>query len=170
MCGALAESDLGEASADQRGERAFILADIVDRQRRSEIMARIGPRDTAPEMAVRRMAHGMGFRFRLHRRDLPGCPDLVFSGRRLAIFVHGCFWHRHSGCANATMPKTRPDFWERKLGGNVARDRRNCEELARLGWRTLVIWECEAEDPARLQSILSAALTRSDRPRHKTAG
>jgi DNA mismatch endonuclease (patch repair protein) len=146
------------------------MADIVDRQRRSEMMARIGPRDTAPELAVRSMAHRMGFRFRLHRRELPGRPDLVFAGQHLAVFVHGCFWHRHSGCANATMPKTRSEFWQRKLGGNVERDRRNCEQLARLGWRTLVIWECEAEDPARLQAILSTALARSDRRQHKLAG
>jgi len=132
-------------------------------------MARIGPCDTAPELAVRSMAHRMGFRFRLHRRELPGRPDLVFPGQRLAVFVHGCFWHQHPGCANATMPKTRPEFWRRKLNGNVERDRRNCDQLTRLGWRTLVIWECETEDPARLYSILSAALTRADARRHKLA-
>ncbi|MGE3900043.1 MAG: very short patch repair endonuclease [Variibacter sp.] len=146
------------------------MADTVDHQRRSAIMARIGPRDTAPELAVRSMAHRMGFRYRLHRKDLPGRPDLVFAGQRLAVFVHGCFWHRHGGCANATMPKTRPEFWQNKLNGNVARDRRNCEQLERMGWRTLVIWECETEDTARLQSILSATLTRHDARQHKLAG
>lgn len=140
------------------GQRDSNLADIVDRQRRSEIMARIGPRDTVPELAVRRAAHGMGFRFRLHRKELPGCPDLVFARHRLAVFVHGCFWHRHAGCKNATMPKTRPEFWEQKFWGNVERDCRACEQLERLGWRTLIIWECEAENAARLESILSAAL------------
>ena len=134
------------------------MADIVDQQRRSEIMARIRSRDTVPELAVRSMAHRMGFRFRLHRKGLPGRPDLVFVGRRLAVFVHGCFWHRHCGCTNATMPKTRADFWQRKFDGNVERDRRNCEDLTRLGWKSLVIWECETEDSARLESILDAAL------------
>jgi DNA mismatch endonuclease (patch repair protein) len=121
-------------------------------------MARIGPRDTVPEMAVRRAAHRMGFRFRLHRKELPGRPDLVFARHRLVVFVHGCFWHRHAGCSNCTMPKTRPEFWQKKFRGNVERDRRACEQLERQGWRTLVIWECEAEDPARLDAILSAAL------------
>lgn len=121
-------------------------------------MSRIGPRNTVPELAVRRAAHRMGFRFRLHRKELPGRPDLVFAKHRLAVFVHGCFWHRHADCANSTMPKTRPEFWQRKFQGNVERDHRNCEQLARLGWRTLIIWECEAEDSARLDSIVSAAL------------
>lgn len=133
------------------------MADIVDRQRRSEIMSRIGPRHTAPEIAVRRAAHRLGLRFRLHRRNLPGSPDLVFAKHRLAVFVHGCFWHRHRGCPNAAMPKTRPEFWQRKFEGNVARDARSCAELRRLGWRTLIIWECEAEDPARLDHILRTA-------------
>jgi DNA mismatch endonuclease, patch repair protein len=147
------------------------VADTVDRQRRSEIMARIGPRDTVPEMAVRRAAHRMGFRFRLHRKDLPGRPDLVFPKHRLAIFVHGCFWHRHIGCANCTMPKTRPEFWQRKFRGNVERDLRVCEQLKRLGWRTLVVWECETEDPARLNAILCAAFDPAAVHRHeKLAG
>lgn len=130
------------------------MADIIDRQRRSEIMSRIGPRHTAPEIAVRRAAHQIGLRFRLHRRDLPGSPDLVFARYRLAVFVHGCFWHRHRGCPGATTPKTRPEFWQRKFDGNVARDTRNCAELKKLGWRILIIWECETEDSARLDRIL----------------
>jgi DNA mismatch endonuclease (patch repair protein) len=147
------------------------LADIVDRQRRSEIMSRIGPRDTVPELAVRRAAHRMGFRFRLHRKELPGRPDLVFARHRLAVFVHGCFWHRHAGCKNATMPKTRPEFWQQKFTGNVERDRRACAQLERLGWRTLIIWECEAEKPARLESILSAALEpHAEHRRERLAG
>jgi DNA mismatch endonuclease, patch repair protein len=152
------------------GGRGLDVVDIVDRQRRSEMMSRIGPRNTVPELAVRSMAHRMGFRFRIHRKGLPGRPDLVFPRHRLAVFVHGCFWHRHGGCANATMPKTRPEFWRRKFRGNVERDRRSCEQLARLGWRTLVVWECEAEDPARLQSILSAALEHTERLHEKLAG
>lgn len=130
-------------------------------------MSHIRPRDTAPEMVVRCAAHRMGLRFRLHRKELPGSPDLVFARHGLAVFVHGCFWHRHQACANATMPKTRPEFWQRKFDGNVARDARNCAELQRLGWRTLIIWECEAEDPARLCRILRAAFAPT---RQKLAG
>ncbi len=143
------------------------MADTVDHQRRNEIMARIGPRDTVPEMAVRRAAHRIGFRFRLHKKDLPGRPDLVFPRHRLAIFVHGCFWHRHAGCANCTTPKTRPEFWQKKFRGNVERDRRVCEQLERLHWRTLIIWECEAEDPARPDSILCAAFDSAAVHRHE---
>jgi DNA mismatch endonuclease (patch repair protein) len=135
------------------------VADTVDRQRRSEIMSRIGPRDTAPELAVRQAAHQMGLRFRLHRKDLPGSPDLVFTKHNLAVFVHGCFWHRHAGCSNATLPKTRTEFWQKKFDGNVARDARNRADLARLGWRSLIIWECEAEDDVRLAKILRRAFS-----------
>lgn len=122
-------------------------------------MARIGPRNTAPELVVRRTAHRLGFRFRLHRNDLPGTPDLVFAGYRLAVYVHGCFWHRHEGCSNSTMPKTRPEFWISKFNSNVARDRRNLVAMDALGWRTLVIWECETEDPALLESLLVRSLS-----------
>jgi DNA mismatch endonuclease (patch repair protein) len=135
-------------------EEGVSVADIVDRRRRSEIMARIGPRDTRPEMIVRSAAHRLGLRFRIHRKDLPGSPDLVFAKYGAVVFVHGCFWHRHSGCKNATSPKTRPDFWQKKFDGNVARDKRNLKELRRLGWRTVVIWECEAEEPERLDKLL----------------
>ena len=134
------------------------MVDIVDKRRRSEIMSRIRSQDTAPELIVRRIAHRLGFRFRLHRKTLPGSPDLVFPKHRLAVFVNGCFWHRHEGCSNCTTPKTRPEFWERKFHGNVERDHRNCERLAQLGWRTLVIWECEIENPDRLGRTLATAL------------
>lgn len=134
------------------------MADTVDPERRSQIMSRIRSRDTLPERTVRSLAHRLGYRFRLHREGLPGRPDLVFVRQQLAVFVHGCFWHRHAGCTNCTTPKTRADFWQRKFESNVARDRRNCEDLARLGWKPLVIWECETEDPARLRAILAKAL------------
>lgn len=130
------------------------LADIVDRQRRSEIMSRIGPKNTAPELAVRSAAHRLGLRFRLHRKELPGSPDLVLAKHNTAVFVHGCFWHRHAGCANATTPKTRPEFWQKKFDSNVARDERNKDDLTHLGWRSMVIWECETEDQVRLERIL----------------
>ena len=118
------------------------MTDIVDSRRRSEMMAGIKCRDTKPELVVRRIAHRLGLRFRLHRKDLPGRPDLVFPRRRLAVFVHGCFWHRHDGCRYAYTPKSRVGFWTRKFAENVARDRRNEEALRDLGWRVLVIWEC----------------------------
>lgn len=122
------------------------MTDIVSGQRRSEMMAGIKGRDTAPEHAVRRVAHRMGLRFRLHRKDLPGRPDLVFPRHRLAVFVHGCFWHRHEGCRYAYTPKSRVAFWTRKFAENVARDRRNEDALRGLGWRVLTVWECEARD------------------------
>ena len=122
------------------------MTDIVSGRRRSEMMAGIKGRDTAPERAVRRVAHRMGLRFRLHRKDLPGRPDLVFPRHRLAVFVHGCFWHRHEGCRYAYTPKSRVAFWTRKFAGNVARDRRNEDALRDLGWRVLIVWECEARD------------------------
>jgi DNA mismatch endonuclease (patch repair protein) len=121
------------------------MADVITPARRSAIMARIGPQDTVPEMAVRRLVLAMGLRFRLHRRDLPGRPDLVFPKLKLALFVHGCFWHRHEGCSNCTFPKTRSAFWETKFRTNVERDARVERELKVLGWTTAVIWECETE-------------------------
>ena len=122
------------------------MTDIVSGRRRSEMMASIKGRDTVPERAVRRVAHRMGLRFRLHRKDLPGRPDLVFPRHRLAVFVHGCFWHRHEGCRYAYTPKSRVAFWTGKFAENVARDRRNEDALRGLGWRVLIVWECEARD------------------------
>jgi DNA mismatch endonuclease (patch repair protein) len=133
--------------------------DIVDPARRSRMMARIGPRNTAPEMVVRRAAHRLGYRFRLYRRDLPGRPDVVFPRHRLAVFVHGCFWHRHPGCSNCTSPKTRPEFWSAKFRATVARDARAIAALRELGWRTLVIWECETEASGRVEGVLQARLS-----------
>ena len=134
------------------------MTDVFDRRKRSEIMSRIRGRDTKPEMIVRGVAHGLGFRFRLHRKDLPGSPDLVFPRHRAVIMVHGCFWHRHPGCAHASTPQTRVRFWEDKFEGNVVRDRRNEKALQELGWRVMVIWECETKDrgavASRIQSFL----------------
>lgn len=130
------------------------MADIVDSKRRSRIMSRIRGRDTIPELVVRRMAHRLGFRFRLHRKDLPGCPDIVFPRFRTAVFVHGCYWHRHNGCRYAYTPKSRVAFWTEKFAKNVAHDRRSEEALRNLGWRVLVIWECETQDEIALKSCL----------------
>ena len=107
-------------------------------------MSRIRGIDTQPELLVRRALHAMGYRFRKHVRELPGCPDLVFTRRRAVIFVHGCFWHRH-GCRKTYVPKTREAFWREKFIHNVDRDLRNQKLLAEAGWRILVVWECEIE-------------------------
>lgn len=110
---------------------------------RSAIMRAVHGRDTKPEMAVRQLLHAMGYRFRLQRKDLPGRPDIVLPGRRIAIFVHGCFWHRHHGCKKATTPKTKVEFWDEKFRANVARDARTEIALKNLGWSVITIWECE---------------------------
>jgi DNA mismatch endonuclease (patch repair protein) len=125
---------------------------------RSALMARIGPKNSVPEMVVRKVAHGLGYRYRLHGRDLPGTPDLVFPARRSIIFVHGCFWHRHSGCKRCTHPKTRFEFWAEKFARNVQRDASNEEALRRAGWRVLVIWECETFAPAEVRRRLKSFL------------
>ena len=125
--------------------------DSLDSAKRSENMRRIKSRDTSPELAVRSMVHHLGYRFRLHRKDLPGKPDLVFAGRRKAIFVHGCFWHQHTACREGRIPRTRPEYWVPKLTRNCARDRDNRKELKRLGWRTLVVWECELNQLERVK-------------------
>lgn len=117
--------------------------DGTDAAARSALMGRIRGVDTGPEMAVRRAAHRLGYRFRLHCRSLPGRPDIVFPSRRAAIFVHGCFWHRHEGCRKASTPKTRVEFWEAKFARNVERDAEVQQRLRVAGWRVLVIWECE---------------------------
>ena len=134
------------------------MTDIYEPNKRSEIMSRIRGRGTKPELIVRRIAHRLGFRFRLHRKDLPGCPDIVFPRHRAVIMVHGCFWHRHPGCKHASSPKTRESFWKKKLEDNVARDSRNETALRELGWRVMVIWQCETKDreavAARIESFL----------------
>ncbi|MBN2022016.1 MAG: DNA mismatch endonuclease Vsr [Pirellulales bacterium] len=124
--------------------------DTLSPVQRSERMARVRCKDTKPEIAVRRLVHSLGYRYRLHSSRLPGCPDLVFSSRRKVIFVHGCFWHRHSGCRNCRLPKSRLEFWRPKLEANRRRDRRNRDRLRRLGWGVLVVWECELANVERL--------------------
>ncbi|MGV2833767.1 very short patch repair endonuclease [Pseudomonas shirazensis] len=116
--------------------------DTVSREVRSRMMAGIRGSDTLPEMKVRKLLHRQGFRYRLHQRNLPGKPDVVLPRHRVCIFVHGCFWHRHPGCKYASTPKTREDFWQTKFDQNVKRDIRNREELLRLGWRVIELWEC----------------------------
>ncbi|WP_343893881.1 DNA mismatch endonuclease Vsr [Craurococcus roseus] len=117
---------------------------------RRKMMSAVRGKDTGPEMLVRRIVHGLGYRYRLHRRDLPGRPDLAFGPRRKAIEVRGCFWHRHPGCARASLPSTRRDWWREKLDGNAARDARNLAAIERMGWEVLVLWECELTDTRAL--------------------
>ncbi|WP_424578439.1 very short patch repair endonuclease [Bradyrhizobium sp. USDA 326] len=114
--------------------------------RRSWLMSRVRGKDTAPEMVVRRAVHALGYRYRLHVADLPGCPDLVFRSRNKVIFVHGCFWHHHTGCRLATIPKTRGEFWQAKFKANRDRDRRAVSALRAMGWKVLIIWQCELRD------------------------
>ena len=122
-------------------------------------MAKIKGKDTKPEMVVRRLAHGLGFRYRLHARDLPGHPDLVFPRLKRIIFVHGCFFHRH-GCKRGTStPRTNAGFWRKKLEGNQARDRRNIGTLRRRGWKVLVVWECQTGEADRLADRIRDFLT-----------
>ena len=122
------------------------MTDIVDRATRSRMMSGIGPRDTLPEMTVRRYLHAAGLRFRLHDTGLPGRPDLVFRKYRTVVFAHGCFWHRHKGCKKASTPVSNKQFWMKKFESNVVRDERNVRDLLSEGWQVLVIWECELKN------------------------
>ena len=136
--------------------RTAWMTDIVDSATRSAIMSRIPSENTRPELIVRRTAHALGFRFRIHRRELPGCPDVVFPRYRAVIMVHGSFWHRHPGCRFASRPSTRVEYWEEKFTQTVDRDRRTQAALCNLGWRVLIIWECETKDHNLLaESIVS---------------
>lgn len=132
--------------------------DVVSAERRSAMMSRIRGRNTKPELVVRRLAHALGYRFRLHRRDLPGAPDLVFPGRRKVVFVHGCFWHRHPGCRFAYYPKSNVEFWKKKFDSNVERDARVLRELRETGWSPIIIWECETSDLSALAVRLKSHL------------
>ncbi|WP_448659167.1 very short patch repair endonuclease [Sphingomonas sp. CJ99] len=131
------------------------MADRLSPFERSENMRRVKGKDTDPELIVRRALHAMGLRFRLHRKDLPGRPDILLPGRRTVIFVHGCFWHRHEGCRRATMPAQRKEFWEAKFDRTIARDREQTAALTALGWRVAVLWECDVRKPTALRAKLT---------------
>ena len=139
-------------------------------EQRSRIMRAVPRANTTPEVAVRKALHSLGFRFRLHRRDLPGTPDIVLPRHRLVIFVHGCFWHRHDDCRRTTNPKTRVEFWQNKFETNVARDRVVASSLESAGWRVLVVWECETKDDRSLVKSLQASLPRdgASKPSQRT--
>lgn len=132
--------------------------DIFDKSKRSLIMAAIRSTDTKPEIYVRSLIHRMGFRFRKNRKDLPGTPDIVLPKHRKIIFIHGCFWHDHKGCRRSSRPATNKSFWVKKLETNVARDKRILRKLRSLGWRVLVIWECQLKNEKKLKAMLEKFL------------
>jgi DNA mismatch endonuclease (patch repair protein) len=134
------------------------VSDVFSREKRSQIMRRVRGRDTSPERKVRRLLTWMGLRYRLHRRDLPGSPDVVFAGKRVALFVHGCFWHGHDCARGARTPKVNADYWIGKIARNRARDADVQRRLTEAGWRAVVVWECELKDEARLAERLAAEL------------
>lgn len=125
---------------------------------RSENMRRIRSKNTTPEMAVRQLVHGMGYRYRLHGKAVPGKPDLVFAGRRKVIFVHGCFWHQHSDCPDGRLPKSNGAYWLPKLNRNVQRDAQAVEQLSAMGWQSLIVWECETKNASVLAEKLKGFL------------
>lgn len=141
------------------------MTDTVTPAVRSRMMSGIRGVNTAPERRVRSYLHAVGLRFRLHDRHLPGTPDLVLAGRKVAIFVHGCFWHQHSGCRFATTPATRRDFWQSKFAANRARDTAVVERLKSLGWQAFTIWECETRDEVALDTLAWAVLAVPAPPR-----
>ena len=132
------------------------MADIVDKKTRSRMMAGIKGKNTKPELVLRRALHARGFRFRLHGKEFPGRPDLVFPKHGAVIFVHGCFWHRHSNCRYTTNPSTRMEFWQGKFDANVARDSANKVALLSLGWRVATVWECALRTPALADAAVDA--------------
>jgi DNA mismatch endonuclease (patch repair protein) len=134
------------------------MTDVHTQKQRSRNMAAIRGKDTKPEMRVRSALHALGFRFRLHRKDLPGKPDIVLPKYHLVIFVHGCFWHSHSCKYGRVTPATRPEFWSSKRAGTTERDRKKAEALQTLGWRVATVWECETKDPIGLEKSLKKYL------------
>lgn len=128
--------------------------DPLTPERRSWVMGRVKGRDTKPELVVRRLLWSLGYRYRLHVKDLPGRPDLVFRRHRVAVFVHGCFWHRHSCARGRSTPKNRAEFWRRKFASNQLRDNQSRRALATLGWKVVVVWECETRNARRLRQRL----------------
>jgi len=128
---------------------------VLDDEARRKMMAGFRSKDTKPEMLVRRTLHRLGYRFRLHRRDLPGKPDIVLPRHRLAILVHGCFWHQHQGCRDARMPRTQQDYWTAKFRRNLERDQDTAVALTALGWQVAVIWECDARSPGLEVELLA---------------
>jgi DNA mismatch endonuclease, patch repair protein len=134
------------------------MVDVFTSEKRSQIMSSIKSKDTKPEMIVRKLLHSMGYRFRLHRKDLPGTPDIILPKYRVAIFVNGCFWHGHENCPNSSMPKTNKEFWDEKIKKNKQRDQKNIEKLIDQGWKPIIIWSCELKDKSELMNKLQKTL------------
>ncbi len=148
------------------------MVDVVSAGKRSQMMSGIRGRDTGPEIRVRRLLHSSGLRFRLHRRDLPGTPDIVLPRHRVVVFVHGCFWHFHAGCRLAKVPGSRPEFWRAKLLSNRARDTLAVKALEAMGWRVLVVWECwlRATPDEKVAAEALAAWIESGQSFHEYSG
>ncbi len=130
--------------------------DVFSKGKRSQIMSRISGKDTKPEMLVRSLLHRMGFRFRLHTKDLPGKPDITLPKHKKVIFVHGCFWHGHKDCPRSKRPSTNVKFWNEKIDGNIKRDKKNIQSLENQDWKTLILWTCEIKDQKTLESKLTS--------------
>jgi DNA mismatch endonuclease (patch repair protein) len=139
------------------------MTDVYSTEKRSAVMRRVKGKNTTPELTVRKALTALGARYRLHRKDLPGKPDIVLPGRRLALFVHGCFWHGHDCARGARVPKQNRDYWVGKVGRNRARDEASREALTALGWRVETIWECDLKDAAALESRLRGLLAQAGR-------
>jgi DNA mismatch endonuclease (patch repair protein) len=144
------------------------MVDTLSPEARSERMSRIRGKHTVPELVVRRLLHGLGYRFRLHRKGLPGSPDLVFPGRKKVVFVHGCYWHGHE-CKWGRLPKSNIEFWQDKVARNQARDARNLTDLAAAGWSAFVVWQCQTKDPPALAKVLKRFLGKPRRNRGRPA-
>nr|NJM04131.1 DNA mismatch endonuclease Vsr [Desulfobacula sp.] len=132
--------------------------DVFSKEKRSRIMSRIGGKDTKPELLVRSLLHSMGYRFRIQRKDLPGNPDIILPKYKKVIFVHGCFWHGHAGCSRSKRPDTNMEFWNKKIDGNMERDKYNIQRLEDSGWMTLTLWTCEIKDQEALKNRLLSFL------------
>jgi len=135
------------------------MPDVFSKEDRSRVMGAVKGKNTAPEIEVRSILHRLGYRFRLHRKDLPGKPDIVLPKYKTVIFVHGCFWHRHPKCKYASMPATNVEFWTEKFSRNVDRDKRNIKDLKKLGWKVVVVWQCELKYKEKLERKLVDKLT-----------
>ena len=143
------------------------MADVFSKERRSEIMRNITPRDSSTELYVRSLVHRLGFRFRLHVRELPGKPDIVLPRLQKIILVNGCFWHSHRGCKKSSIPKSNIDFWKTKLLRNAARDRENRQMLTKLGWEVLTVWQCQLRKPEQLREKIQSFLRSGRRARSR---